>query len=98
MVLALELLPKLAGEIGSVAQVSFQAQASVRTVCSQPQLALELTAPAQVLIGTSATLDIVVMNTGSGAAKNVVLEEDVPDGFTHAAGRQLEHGGLVRRG
>lgn len=91
VVLALELLPKLAGEIGSVAQVSFQAQASVRTVCTQPQLALELTAPTQVLIGTSATLEIVVTNTGSGAARNVVLEEDVPEGFTHAAGRQLEH-------
>jgi uncharacterized repeat protein (TIGR01451 family) len=91
VILAVNLLPKVAGEIGSVAQATFQTQASVRTICTKPQLALELTVPEQVLIGTSATLDIVVTNTGSGAATNVVIEEDVPEGFTHAAGRQLEH-------
>jgi uncharacterized repeat protein (TIGR01451 family) len=91
VILAVNLLPKVAGEIGSVAQVTFQAQASVRTICTKPQLALELTAPEQVLIGTTATLEIVVTNTGSGAAAKVVIEEDVPEGFTHAAGRQLEH-------
>lgn len=91
VILSVNLLPKVAGEIGSVAQVTFQAQAAVRTVCTKPQLALELKMPEQVLIGTPAAMEIVVTNTGSGAATNVVLEEDVPDGFTHAAGRQLEH-------
>ncbi len=91
VILAVNLLPKIAGEIGSVAQATFQAQASVRTICTKPQLAVELTIPEQVLIGTPATFDIVVTNTGSGAATNVVIEEDVPEGFTHAAGRQLEH-------
>ena len=91
VILSINLLPKVAGEIGSVAQATFQTQASVRTVCTKPQLSLELTVPEQVLIGTAATLEIVVTNIGSGAATNVVMEEDVPEGFTHAAGRQLEH-------
>ena len=39
VILAVNLLPKIAGEIGSVAQVTFQAQASVRTICTKPQLA-----------------------------------------------------------
>ncbi|MHB0959266.1 MAG: hypothetical protein ACYC0X_23660 [Pirellulaceae bacterium] len=91
VIFSINLLPKVAGEIGSVAQATFQAQASVRTVCTKPQLSLALTLPEQVLIGTAATLEIVVTNIGSGAATNVVMEEDVPEGFSHAAGRQLEH-------
>lgn len=91
VILAVNVLPKVAGEIGSVAQVTFQAQAAVRTICTKPQLSLALTIPEQVLIGEPATVDITVTNSGSGAATNVVIEEDVPDGFTHAAGRQLEH-------
>src|SRR5262249_31597850 len=30
-------------------------------------------------------------NTGTGAASNVILQEDVPDGLTHPAGHQLEY-------
>jgi len=89
--ISIELLPKMEGEIGSVAQVTFQARASVRSVCTRPQLAVQQTAPEKVLIGQAATIHITVSNTGSGAAANVVLEEDVPQGFTHAAGRELEH-------
>ncbi len=89
--ISIELLPKMEGEIGSVAQVAFQAKASVRSVCTRPQLAVQQTVPEKVLIGQAATIHITVSNTGSGAAANVVLEEDVPEGFTHAAGRELEH-------
>lgn len=88
---SLEVLPKMEGEIGSVAQLTFRAQASVRSVCTRPQLSVQQSAPEKVLIGQTATVHITVSNTGSGAAANVVLEEDVPDGLTHAAGRELEH-------
>ena len=80
VILSINLLPKVAGEIGSVAQATFQTQASVRTLCTKPQLTLELSVPEQVLIGTAAALEIVVTNIGSGAATNVVIEEDVPEG------------------
>jgi uncharacterized repeat protein (TIGR01451 family) len=91
IVVSTQLLPRMAGEIGSVAQASFQAQASVRTLCTKPELSIEVTAAEQVLIGRPWTLDITVTNIGNGSAEKVVLEEDVPEGFTHAAGRELEH-------
>lgn len=90
VVLSMNLIPKVAGEVGSVAQATFQAQASVRTICTQPKLTVELKVPEQVLVGAEATCEIVVTNTGSGAATNVLVEEEVPEGFTHAAGKQLE--------
>ena len=85
-----KLLPKVEGEIGSVAQVAFQAHASVRTVCTRPELKIEQSSETQVLIGQSMTLDIIISNVGSGVATGVVLENDVPAGFTHPAGRELE--------
>ncbi len=88
--LSMNLMPKVAGEIGSVAQATFQAQASVRAICTKPELKLDVTIPAEILIGQPAALEITVTNTGNGAAEEVVIEEDVPEGFTHAAGRQLE--------
>ncbi len=90
VVLSMNLLPKVAGEIGSVAQATFQTQASVRAICTKPQLELSVVAPEEVLIGQPATLEITVTNTGNGAAENVVLEEDVPEGFVHAAGQELQ--------
>lgn len=90
VVLSMNLIPKVAGEVGSVAQATFQAQASVRTICTQPKLTVELKVPEQVLVGAEAACEIVVTNTGSGAATNVLVEEEVPEGFTHAAGKQLE--------
>ena len=91
VVIALNVLPKAAGEIGSVAQATFQAQASVRVICTKPELKVDVSVSEEVLIGQPATMEITVTNTGNGAAEKVVLEEDVPEGFTHAAGRQLEH-------
>jgi uncharacterized repeat protein (TIGR01451 family) len=88
--IAVQLLPIAEGEIGSVAQVLFQSQASVRTICTKPELTITHTAPQKVLIGESLTLDIEINNPGTGAATNVVLEADVPEGLVHAAGRELE--------
>lgn len=91
VVLAMNVLPQTAGEIGSVAQATFQTFASVRTVCTRPELKLDVKVAEEILIGQPATLDITITNVGNGAAEKVVIEEDVPDGFTHAAGRELEH-------
>lgn len=89
--ITMELLPLEEGEIGSVAQVSFQAEASVRTTCTQPRLTLKHTAAPKVLIGDQVVLSIALSNQGSGAATGVVIEEDVPEGLSHAAGRALEY-------
>jgi len=88
--ISVELLPQEEGEIGSVARVSFESQASVRTVCTRPQLELQLTAPPKVLIGQNVSVGIRISNPGTGAAENVILEENVPEQFSHPAGSELE--------
>ena len=89
--ITIQLLPLTEGEIGSVAQVSFQAQASVRTRCTKPELVVEQRVPEKVLIGEEAIVQIAVMNQGSGAATKILLEENVPAGLAHAAGQELEY-------
>ncbi len=88
----MKLLPEQAGNIGSVAHVTFGAQASAQTVCTQPQLSIRHEAPATVLIGQEVLLNIFIENKGNGAAENVVLQEDVPEALDFAGGqRELEY-------
>jgi len=87
---SLQVMPLVEGEIGSVAQVVFQAHASARTLCTRPQLSLTHSGPQKVLIGEAVVFDITVSNPGSGVATGVILEEDVPVGLAHEAGRELE--------
>ncbi len=86
-----QLMPIEEGEIGSLATVSFSADASARTIATKPQLALKLVGPSKVLIGEEVTLGITVTNSGSGIARRVVLDERVPPGLQHAAGPELEY-------
>ena len=58
--ISMEIVPRVEGEIGSVAQHSFQAQASVRTVSTKPQLVIEHSGPDQVLIGQDVVFDITI--------------------------------------
>jgi len=87
---SMQLMPVTEGEVGSVATATFQMPASVRTLATRPLLNLEHTAPSKVNIGGTVTLNIVLSNPGTGATSNVVLEEDVPDGLSHPAGKALE--------
>lgn len=89
--ITLNLMPRQPGEFGSVAQVTFAAQASARTLCTQPILGIEMSSKPKVLIGDDVFLDIVVENKGDGPATNVLLQEDVPDLLTFEDGsRELE--------
>jgi len=85
------LMPVAEGEIGSVATVSFGAQATARSVATKPELVVETTAPPRVLIGEEITITIKVSNPGSGVASGVVLEEHIPPGLQHPAGSDLEY-------
>jgi uncharacterized repeat protein (TIGR01451 family) len=87
---AMELLPNLEGEVGSLASVSFRAEAGARARATKPDLALSAPAPQPVLVGGPMPMVITVTNPGTGTATGVVLEGVVPDGVTHAAGRELE--------
>ncbi len=86
----MELLPKEEGELGSVATVSFAAQASAKSLCTRPELALRLTSKAQVHVGQQHVVQIELTNPGSGDATGVMLLETVPAGVSHEAGPALE--------
>jgi uncharacterized repeat protein (TIGR01451 family) len=88
-VLTVELIPETEGEIGSVASVNFAAQASVRTVSTQPKLVVKQVADKKILLGKSLSIRVTVANEGTGVARGVALEEDVPRGFRHPMGNSL---------
>jgi uncharacterized repeat protein (TIGR01451 family) len=87
---AMEVMPKLEGEIGSVASVTFRADASVRSRATKPDLRLDLSDPKPVLIGRDVKFPITITNPGTGVATGVVLEGLLPDQLTHRAGKELE--------
>jgi len=88
-VLTVELIPETEGEIGSVASVNFAAQASVRTISTQPKLTIKQVADNTVLMGKSMRIQVTVTNEGTGVARGVSLEEDVPAGLKHPLGATL---------
>lgn len=83
-IIKIRLLPLRQGEIGSIARMSFQAAASAKTICTRPDLKLAHAGPAKVLKGQEARLIVTIENRGDGVAKNVVIEDEVPAGFTFA--------------
>jgi uncharacterized repeat protein (TIGR01451 family) len=90
--ITMQLIPEQEGELGSVARVSFEAAASVRTISTRPELKIVQQVPEQgVLIGQQLEIELEVSNPGSGAATGVVLQEDVPEGLEHPKGRQLDN-------
>jgi len=87
----IQVMPVEEGELGSVATVHFQAEATARTLATKPELIVETTAPSQVLVGEPVVLTITVTNPGTGVASGVVLEERIPAGLQHPAGTELEY-------
>lgn len=90
-VVEMELMPVAEGEIGSVATVHFRGEASARTRCTRPQLAIDVATPEQVLIGEEVALSIKVSNPGTGTATGVVISETIPEQLEHPAGSELEY-------
>ncbi len=86
----IELMPQAEGEIGSVASVSFRAEASVRSRATKPALTVACSEPPPTLIGRDAAVTITISNPGSGIATGVVLEGFLPENVSHRSGRELE--------
>jgi len=89
-IVEMELLPTTEGELGSIATVTFAAQASAKVRCTKPELALRLTSPPRVMIGEKQLVEIEVSNPGSGDATGVLLLETIPEFVKHEAGPALE--------
>lgn len=97
--ITLQLVPQEEGELGSVARVTFEAAASVRTRSTRPELKITQRAPQKVLIGQQLEIELEVANVGTGAATSVILQADVPPGLNHPRGRQLDNAlGALRPG
>jgi uncharacterized repeat protein (TIGR01451 family) len=86
----MQLMPTAEGDLGSVATVTYSAQASIKTRSTMPQLAIKMTAPKQVMVGQEQRVKILLNNPGSGDATGVMLFENVPENVKHAAGPALE--------
>ncbi|MBX9787578.1 MAG: DUF11 domain-containing protein [Pirellulales bacterium] len=91
VIVSMDVTPEAEGELGSVATARFAADASMRTLATRPALALDVDAPADVLIGEQVAVAVRLTNTGTGAAANVVLRNQLPEQFEHPAGPDLEY-------
>lgn len=84
--ITLQIVPEVQGEVGSNALVYFAAQASVRTVATLPKLELQVQSMSEMLIGSRQSMSIVVKNSGTGMARDVRLEVDLPELLKHDIG------------
>ena len=91
VIVSMDVVPQTEGELGSVATARFAADASMRTVATRPALALDVEVPGDVLIGQQLAMAVRITNTGTGAATNVVLTNQLPEQFEHPAGPDLEY-------
>jgi uncharacterized repeat protein (TIGR01451 family) len=85
----IRLLPFREGEIGSVAVVNYDAEASARITVTKPMLKVEIKAPQEIQLGGVANIEILISNPGSATATGIILEEYVPDGLYHKDGKVL---------
>lgn len=90
-IFAYTVVPQEEGELGSIASISFSADASSKTVCTRPNLQVEVKAPKAIVIGEELPLEILISNTGTGAANDLMLTEKVPNGLIHPGGSILEN-------
>jgi uncharacterized repeat protein (TIGR01451 family) len=86
----MELMPEAEGDVGSVASVSFRADATLRTRATKPALAIDCPPPEPVRIGGDVEVTLTISNPGSGTATGVVLEAFLPETVSHRAGGELE--------
>lgn len=77
--IALNLKPTRPGEVGSVAQVTFAARSSVRVKATLPVLEITHQSRPTVLVGDDVIFDVVVKNKGDGPARNVIIQENIPE-------------------
>jgi len=86
-----QLMPVSQGEIGSVATLRFNAEASARSIATKPELIVKTSAPGRVLLGDPVPLSITISNPGTGEATGVVVAERVPAGLRFFKGDDLEY-------
>jgi uncharacterized repeat protein (TIGR01451 family) len=75
------------GAIVNCAVVTADPRVCGTTMVGKPALAIEKDGPATARLGDNVTYNIVVKSTGTATAKNVVVTDPVPDGYSLAGGQ-----------
>ncbi len=69
------------GTIASCAAISADPRVCAATIVGKPTLTIAKTGPETALLGSTITYNVVVANTGSAVARDVVMTDPVPDGL-----------------
>jgi uncharacterized repeat protein (TIGR01451 family) len=77
-------------EFHSAATATFSTTSGLRAKMTRPQLALTKTGPKSASVGETITFQLLVSNTGSGPATNVVLQDRLPSELEHPVGSFVE--------
>ena len=89
--IVIQLRPIAEGDIVSAAQVTFTAVAAATARSTRPDISFEVEAQESVLIHDQIDIAISIINQGTGPARNVLLESDVPEQFRHPLGPDLKN-------
>ncbi|MDG2360534.1 MAG: hypothetical protein P8M20_12855 [Planctomycetaceae bacterium] len=90
----IKVVPLEEGEIGSVATVNFVAEVSTSTSVKQaakPEIKLEVKNRETAKVGENVLFQFRVANEGSVDARDVSLQDIVPIGFEHPAGKDVTY-------
>lgn len=86
----LRVIPVQAGQIGSVATVSFAAAVTASIKVTAPQVKISMQGPAEAVLGERITFNLTLKNEGEGNARDVWLRAKLPDGLRHPEGTDVE--------
>ena len=75
------------GTLVNCATVSADPRVCAQILVGKPVITIDKTGPETANLGQDVTYNIVVKNTGTAAAKNVVVTDAVPTGMSHASGK-----------
>jgi uncharacterized repeat protein (TIGR01451 family) len=76
------------GEMVNCAAVSAIPRICVSTMVGKAQLAIRKTGPETAQLGGNVTYTVTVQNTGNTTARNVMVTDPVPEGFSAASGQK----------
>ena len=75
------------GQVVNCASLSADPRVCGVTFIGKPVLTLANTGPTNAIIASDVTYNLVVKNTGTGTAKNVMITNAVPTGMSHHSGK-----------
>jgi len=76
-------------ELNTLVAVSVATAAPLKTRVTRPQLTVKQRAPANVLAGNPASIQIEVANVGTGPASKVIVRDQLPPGLHHPHGTDV---------